>query len=218
MSRPAAARSPRSRADRRGPIGHGRSPGRHARYTLAVDRPTGGRTTTNQSAPMPTTGSTRSPRPRQIAGPSPRKNGTSLPSSAAKGASAVRGQFNPHPRLAATRAAAASLEPPPRPAAAGIRLTSRKLAPEVTPARWRKSSTARTTRFSLPSGTSPSLLASGPRVAGARLHSSSTRPLGSSLKTKVSYQPMGTMSVSISWNPSLRLPSTSKKRFNFAGA
>ena len=80
-------------------------------------------------------------------------------------ANSSRDQPSRQPSLAATSAAAASLDPPPSPAAAGIRLTSRNVAPRRTPARGRTSSTARTTRFSGPSGT---IEIARPPTAGAR--------------------------------------------------
>ena len=92
-------------------------------------------------------GSISSPRPRQIAAPSPKKNGMSLPSSAARRASSARGQPSCHAALAASSADAASLDAPPSPAADGMRLIRWIAAPAVTPAASRNRSTARTTKL-----------------------------------------------------------------------
>ena len=160
-----------------------------------------GRTDHDEAAARrsPSNGVTHSPRPRQIAGPPARKNGTSLPSSAAQRANSSRGRPSRQPSLAATSAAAASLDPPPSPAAAGIRLTSSNSAPRRTPARRRTNSTARTTRLSGPSGTS--IEAAAARAAGLD-HPSATEPhlsrRTSSRKCNVSYRSIGHMSVSIS--------------------
>ena len=80
---------------------------------------------------MPGSRSTISPRPRQIAAHVRRKNGTSLPNSAASWESRSCGQSMPQARLASSSAAAASLDPPPNPAPVGIRLTSSTLAPRL---------------------------------------------------------------------------------------
>ncbi len=79
----------------------------------------------------------RAPRALRVPGrspdPSARKNGTSLPNSAAHSANSSRDRPSRQPSLAATNAAAASLDPPPNPAAAGIRFTSNTCAPRRNP-------------------------------------------------------------------------------------
>ena len=121
----------------------------------------GGRTITRCTEARPLIVSILSPRPRQMAGFDFRKNGTSLPISAATSASRCVGQFRLQARLAATSAAAASLDPPPNPAAAGIRLTSCSFAPRSTPARSASKRTARTARFFSASGRFPIALPLG---------------------------------------------------------
>ena len=122
------------------------------------------------AAAPPQTGSTRSPRPRQTAAPPARKNGTSLPNSAATDDNRCLDQFSPHNRFAPTSAAAASLEPPPRPDADGIRLISSTRRPDrhttaltqqrpprdtqdSAPARGRSPQLTPTTRPSMPNDT-----------------------------------------------------------------
>jgi len=167
--------SPRARASSNGAADWGRSGGRQARYTSTVESPAGGRTTTRCSLPIPVTGCTHSPRPRHIAGLPARKNGTSLPSSAAPRNNSDCESPKFHKALVATRAAAASLDPPPRPAAVGIRLMSRMATPRFAPVRRRNHSTARTTRFVPPDGTSAPQAWSVP-AAEAITHSKSVCP------------------------------------------
>ena len=124
---PASRTFPWRSASSRGCKGRGDAAARQTPYTAAVARPSGGRTTTKFNNPSPGVGSIRSPRPRQTAGPRLRKNGTSLPSSAASAARSGKDSPSFQPTFAATKAAAASLEPPPKPAAVGIRLINRSL-------------------------------------------------------------------------------------------
>ena len=90
---------------------------------------------------------TCSPRPRQTAAPCAKKNGTSLPNSAASSANWARDQPIPHTWLPSSSAVAASLDPPPSPAALGIRFTSSTFAPNSQPLRSRSNSNARTTKL-----------------------------------------------------------------------
>ena len=177
---PACRAFPRRKASSSGSKGRGELAGRQTPYTAAVASPSGGRTTTKFITPTLPDGSIRSPRPRQMAGPRWRKNGTSLPSSAAIAAKSFGDRPSFQPRFAATRAAAASLEPPPKPAAVGIRLISRSRAPCRPPVRRRTRSTARKTRF-LPSRGTPAkpLLspASGRPAAAPHWHSNSKSSL-----------------------------------------
>ena len=81
------------------------------------------------------------------AGPTPKKNGTSIPIPTASSIKRARVHRSFQRRLRPHKAAAASLEPPPRPAATGIRFLSSILAPASTLAASFKSLAARMTRL-----------------------------------------------------------------------
>ena len=99
---------------------------------------------------------------------------------------------------AKAKAAAASLLPPPRPEPAGISFFIFTSTPPLNPALSARSLTALKTMLFSPDG-----------ISGQSQRTSI--PEDFFLKTMLSYSPTGCIRVSISWNPSSLLPSTSRK-------
>ena len=129
--------------------------------------------------PSPATGSTRSPRPRQTAGPPARKNGTSLPNSAARRASS---SASPGP------GSSRDWRPPGRPPHRWSRRPDRPpsgsaspaaaCAPRPSPSAGGATPPPAARDCPGPRGTSSNPPLSGPPAADPHWHSNSSRPLG----------------------------------------
>ena len=151
-------------------------------------------------------GARRSPRPRPMAVPPSRKNGTSEPTSAAISARASGPSAPPQSRASKQMAAAASALPPPRPASAGTCFSSRSAAPSGTPGRPSR-------RQSAPAARQARLRAS--RGTPGASHASANGP-GRASHVTTSWSAIDWNTVSRSWNPSGRTPVTRSSRLIFA--
>src|SRR5690606_21690486 len=178
------------------------------RYASAVATPNDGLMSTTPSRVMSSTGYRSSPRPRPLAVPPCRKNGTSDPSPAASVTSSRRDSRPFQTRFRPTSAAAASALPPPSPAATGICFSSRMCASRGSPFRpsaCHSRSAACQTRLSRSAGT-----------PGARQN----RPNGPGrawIRT-VSASAIDCISVRTSWKPSSRRGPTRSVRLILAEA
>ena len=167
----------------------------------------------------PATGSIRSPRPAAIAGLPAKNQGTSLPMPAPISARRAIGQSSPQTTAAARRMAAASLEPPPRPAPEGTSLVSSTSRPRSIPAAAARRCAARTTRFESSAGTSRQRTAPAGWASRPPKRTRSRTPGESRARTTSrSASDTGTMSDSISWNPSGRRARIASDRLSLAGA
>ncbi len=169
INRPASPKFPSRKASSSGPTARGfaRRPAGPV-HRGRRQAPPAAEPPRNADCPAAPTGSTRSPRPRQTAGPAAKNSGTSLPSSAPSSCQLEPSTSPaPSPRwLRPTRRRRRWSHPPaPRPSESASPAAG--CAPWATPARWRSNSTARTTRFSGPSGRSSSQAPAPPHAPDA---------------------------------------------------